>query len=51
MTNDEMRVSMSKSLIFKVALAAVAILIAGIALLGLLIMQRIDDKVASDSLE
>ena len=42
---------MSKSLIFKVALAAVAILIAGIALLGLLIMQSIDDKVASDSLE
>jgi len=50
-TNDEMRVGMQKSLIFKVALAAVAILIAGIALLGLLIMQRIDDKVASDSLE
>ncbi|KJE33774.1 chemotaxis protein [Thalassospira sp. HJ] len=42
---------MSKSLIFKVALAAVAILIGGIVLLGLLIMQSIDDKVASDSLE
>ena len=42
---------MSKSLILKVALAAVAILIGGIVLLGLLIMQSIDDKVASDSLE
>ena len=42
---------MSKSLIFKVAVAAVAILLGGIVLLGLLIMQSIDDKVASDSLE
>ncbi|MFX4229380.1 MAG: methyl-accepting chemotaxis protein [Porticoccaceae bacterium] len=42
---------MSKSLNLKVALAAVAILIGGILLLGILIMQRIDDKVASDSLE
>ncbi|WP_033070130.1 methyl-accepting chemotaxis protein [Thalassospira australica] len=42
---------MSKSLILKVALAAVTILIGGIVLLGVLIMLRIDDKVASDSLE
>ena len=41
---------MSKSLILKVALAAVLILVSGIILLGALIMQRVDQQVANDSL-
>ena len=41
---------MSKSLVLKVALAAVLILMSGIILLGVLIMQRVDQQVASDSL-
>ncbi len=41
---------MSKSLVLKVALAAVLILMSGIILLGILIMQRVDQKVAADSI-
>ncbi|NIZ00974.1 methyl-accepting chemotaxis protein [Thalassospira lucentensis] len=41
---------MSKSLILKVALVTIAILMGGIILLGALIMQRIDQQVADDSL-
>jgi methyl-accepting chemotaxis protein len=41
--------STSKSLVLKVALAAVLILMSGIILLGVLIMQRVDQKVAADS--
>lgn len=41
---------MSKSLVLKVALAAVLIVMSGIILLGILIMQRVDQKVSVDSL-
>ncbi|WP_341365319.1 methyl-accepting chemotaxis protein [Thalassospira sp. SN3W] len=42
---------MSRSIVFKVALAALIILISGIFLLGVVIMQRIDQQVSDTSLQ
>ncbi|OSQ28259.1 methyl-accepting chemotaxis protein [Thalassospira sp. MCCC 1A03138] len=42
---------MSRSIVFKVALAALIILVSGIFLLGFVIMQRIDQQVSDTSLE
>jgi methyl-accepting chemotaxis protein len=42
---------MSRSIVFKVALAALIILVSGIFLLGVVIMQRIDQQVSDTSLE
>ncbi|WP_417810468.1 methyl-accepting chemotaxis protein [Thalassospira alkalitolerans] len=42
---------MSKSIVLKVALAAVIILIGGILLLGAVIMQRVDQQVSDSSLQ
>ncbi|WP_404423933.1 methyl-accepting chemotaxis protein [Thalassospira australica] len=42
---------MSRSIVFKVALAALVILISGIFLLGAVIMQRIDQQVSDTSLQ
>ncbi|MFC4237904.1 methyl-accepting chemotaxis protein [Thalassospira xianhensis] len=42
---------MSRSIVFKVALAALIILVSGIFLLGVVIMQRIDQQVSDTSLQ